>query len=88
MLPLLLLMCWITSTCSCAGRVEYRAVLIPETVQTASGLRSNVVRLAEPVEARVYVWDPSGSWVESANRVTLPEGWLAGPPPPAKEQGP
>lgn len=47
-----------------------RAVLVPE---------SSPVRLRDSVRARVYVLD-GGRWVESENRVQLPEGWYLVPP--------
>jgi len=47
--------------------------------QTATG----PVRLAEPINARIWVKTPSGGWVKSANRVAIPEGFDVLPPPPA-----
>lgn len=37
------------------------------------------VRLAEPVKAKVWARDASGSIVQSRNRVIIPEGWYALP---------
>jgi hypothetical protein len=37
------------------------------------------VRLAEPVKAKVWARDASGSIVKSRNRVVIPEGWYALP---------
>jgi hypothetical protein len=37
-----------------------------------------LVRLGPDVTGRVYYWDGK-EWELSRNRVTLPEGWLAGP---------
>lgn len=53
-------------TSGCATRV----VLVPS---------GEPVRLAEPVKARVWVMDQSGSMIRSKNRVVLPEGWYALP---------
>jgi hypothetical protein len=39
----------------------------------------DVVRLGRGVRGEVYVWR-DGQWVR-AGRVTLPEGWYAGPGP-------
>ena len=38
---------------------------------------SDVVRLGNNVRGNVYVWQ-NGAWVKSG-KVTLPEGWYAGP---------
>lgn len=39
------------------------------------------VQLAEPATVYVYVTDPtSGAKIKSANRVTIPEGYVAFPP--------
>jgi hypothetical protein len=47
--------------------------------------RSDVVRLGKDVRGHVYLWDAkTGTWVLSGNRVTLPEGWFAGPGPENK----
>jgi len=35
--------------------------------------------LAEPVKAKVYAFDSSGTLVPSSNRVLLPAGWYALP---------
>jgi hypothetical protein len=37
------------------------------------------VRLAEPVKAKVWAKDSTGSIVKSRNRVIIPEGWYALP---------
>lgn len=62
-----------------------KVVLVPPIVWV-DGEPTNLVQLAEPVQARVYV-TIDGQRVQSSNRVTIPEGWLAGPPPP-KETSP
>lgn len=41
--------------------------------------QTDVVRLGSNVRGDVYVWD-NGSWSKKG-KVTLPEGWYAGPPP-------
>lgn len=41
--------------------------------------QSDVVRLGGNVRGNVYVWQ-SGAWTKTG-KVTLPEGWYAGPPP-------
>ena len=38
----------------------------------------NLVRIGPNVKGRVYVWD-GDKWELSRNKVSLPEGWLAGP---------
>jgi hypothetical protein len=37
------------------------------------------VQLAEPVRAKVYVFDSKGNLTPSSNKVTLPAGWYALP---------
>jgi hypothetical protein len=54
---------WMWCGSGCASRV---ILVHPST---------DVVVLAQPVKARVYVYDAKGTLVRSANRVTLPEGW-------------
>ncbi len=56
-----------TNGCLTNGK---RVVFIP----TSDAL----VRLGPDVTGRVYYWDGK-EWELSRNRVTLPEGWLAGP---------
>ena len=41
--------------------------------------QSDVVRLGNNVRGNVYVWQ-DGAWTKTG-KVTLPEGWYAGPPP-------
>ena len=41
--------------------------------------QSDVVRLGKNVRGNVYVWQ-HGDWTKTG-KVTLPEGWYAGPPP-------
>ena len=41
--------------------------------------QSDVVRLGSNVRGEIYVWD-NGAWSKKG-KVTLPEGWYAGPPP-------
>lgn len=52
------------------GCAPTRVVLVPP---------GTPVRLAEPVKAKVWAKDASGSIVKSRNRVTIPEGWYALP---------
>ena len=52
------------------GCAPTRVVLVPP---------GTPVRLAEPVKAKVWAKDTSGSIVKSRNRVTIPEGWYALP---------
>ena len=47
-----------------------RVILVPE---------GQPVMLAEPVRARVYVFDANGRLTPSSNKVTLPAGWYALP---------
>ena len=56
-----------TNGCLTSGK---RVVFIP----TSDAL----VRLGPDVTGRVYYWT-GDEWELSKNRVTLPEGWLAGP---------
>jgi hypothetical protein len=51
--------------------------------QTATG----PVRLAEPINARIWVKDSSGVWTRSTNRVAIPEGFDLLPPPPSSQPG-
>lgn len=41
--------------------------------------QNSVVRLGPDVRGHVYVWD-QGAWTRTG-KVTLPEGWYAGPGP-------
>jgi hypothetical protein len=41
--------------------------------------RADVVRLGPDVRGTVYLYQ-GGQWVKTS-KVTLPEGWYAGPPP-------
>ena len=55
-------------------------VLVPTTVDL-DGVPYTILKLAETVEARVYV-NQGGTATRSRNKVLLPEGWLLIPPPP------
>lgn len=55
----------------CASGCATRTVVIDR--------QSDVVRLGPKVRGRVYVWK-DGAWTLSG-KVTLPEGWYAGPGP-------
>ena len=50
----------------CATKV----ILVPE---------GQPIMLAEPVRAKVYVFDSAGKLVPSSNRVVIPAGWYALP---------
>ena len=56
-----------TNGCLTSGK---RVVFIPTS--------DTLVRIGPDVQGRVYYWDGK-EWELSKNRVTLPEGWLAGP---------
>jgi len=81
MWSLLLLVSVIGLGGSCAAIGKTEVVLVPATVDV-DGVPYSVLRLAEPVEARVYV-RKGGQLVRSMNRVALPEGWMIIPAPPA-----
>jgi len=42
--------------------------------------QSDVVRLGRGVHGEIYTQQANGQWVKQG-KVTLPEGWYAGPPP-------
>lgn len=57
----------------CATSCATRTVVIDR--------QSDVVRLGADVRGHVYLYDvKTKTWVKSG-KVTLPEGWFAGPPP-------
>ena len=58
----------------CASGCATRVVVVDS--------QEDVVRLGKNVKGSVYVWR-GGQW-EKARRVTLPEGWYAGPGPKAE----
>ena len=68
MLNLFLILFVIIGTASCTTT---RTVLVPP---------GELIRLGPDIEGRVYNWNGT-EWVLSDNKVTLPEGWVAGPPP-------
>ena len=45
---------------------------------------ADLVRLGPDVRGTVYV-RKGGEWIKSKNKVTLPEGWIAGPLPKETE---
>ena len=49
---------------------QTRVILVPE---------GQPIMLAEPVRAKVYVFDSAGKLVPSSNRVVIPAGWYALP---------
>lgn len=63
-LPCLVL---VSTTLACTPT---RVVLVPP---------GTPVRLAEPVKAKVWAKDSTGTIVKSRNRVIIPEGWYALP---------
>ena len=71
--PRLLLLCLAscvmlgTNGCLTSGK---RVVFIPTS--------DTLVRIGPDVKGRVYYWSGK-EWELTRNRVTLPEGWLAGP---------
>ena len=55
------------------------------TARKAVVLRSDAdwVKLGPDVSGHVYIYDATAKdWRLSPNKITLPEGWVAGPPPP------
>lgn len=68
------------------GTTAPRVVLVPSAIWV-DGLPETAVRTAEPVEAFVYVKE-GDEWIKSSNRVTIPDGWYAVSPPPAKKEKP
>ena len=49
---------------------QTRVILVPD---------GQPIMLAEPVRAKVYVFDSTGKLVPSSNRVVIPAGWYALP---------
>ena len=44
--------------------------------------QSDWVKLGPDVRGHVYVWDEDiHDWSKASRRITLPEGWVAGPEP-------
>ena len=69
---------------SCAAIGKTQVILVPTTTDV-DGVPYSILRLAEPIEARVYV-RKDGKLVRSMNKVRLNQGWMLVPPPPkAKE---
>jgi hypothetical protein len=68
MLNLFLILSVIIGTSSCSTT---RTVLVPP---------GELIRLGPDIQGRVYNWDGE-QWVLSDNKVKIPEGWVAGPPP-------
>jgi len=63
---------------ACSG--SPRVVMIPP-IEWVDGVPSDLVKIGPGMTGRVYVHTADG-WTLSENEVTLPEGWLASPPPP------
>ena len=57
-----------------------RVVMIPP-IEWVDGVPTDLLKIGPGMTGRVYVHTAEG-WVLSDNKVTLPEGWLASPPPP------
>lgn len=78
-LPSLLLFLTILGTLGTSGCLTQgkRVVFIPTN--------DTLVRLGPDVKGHVYYWDGK-EWELSTNKVTLPEGWLAGSAEIPKEE--
>ena len=64
-----------------------RVVMIPPiTYTTVNGeqVPTDLIKLGPDVKGRVYVFTKDG-WLLSDDELVIPEGWLAAPPPPKKE---
>ena len=57
----------------CASACQTRTVILDS--------QADVVRLGPGVRGKVYVWDQNTKAWTLSGKVTLPEGWYAGPPP-------
>lgn len=69
--PLLLALCCTANGCGS------QTILVPA---------GHTVRLAEPVEARIYTSDGHGGYVASENRQTIPQGYYVVPPPSTQSE--
>ena len=69
----LLLGCALVSLLSITSCGTSRVVFVDTT--------KDMVRLADDVRGHVYYFK-NGEWIKSKNKVTLPEGWVAGGVPP------
>lgn len=58
---------------SCATSCATRTVVLDS--------QADVVRIGPGVRGKVYVWDQNTKAWTLTGKVTLPEGWYAGPPP-------
>ena len=61
-----------------------RVVMIPPiTWTTVDGAKvpTDLIKLGPDVRGRVFVFTSDG-WVLSDNKIVIPEGWIASPPPP------
>ena len=54
--------------------------MIPPIIYV-EGVPSDLVKLGPDVRGKVYVFT-EGQWVLSDNECSIPEGWIAAPPPP------
>ena len=69
----LLMVCVLASLLNTTGCGTSRVVFVDTT--------RDMVRLGGDVRGHVYYFK-DGSWIKSKNKVTLPEGWVAGGVPP------
>jgi hypothetical protein len=64
-----------------------RVVMIPPIAWTTidgEQVPTDLIKLGPDVKGRVYVFTKDG-WLLSDGELVIPEGWLASPPPPKKE---
>ena len=54
-----------------------RVVRVPATVDV-NGVPSDLIRIGPDTKGYVFVFTDDG-WVQSDGKVTIPEGWFAGP---------
>lgn len=65
--------------CAAAGMITF-ATACGTTKVVFVDTQADLVRLGPDVRGTVYV-NRGGEWIKSKNKVTLPEGWVAGPLP-------
>ena len=75
-LPLLICIAGGMSGCVTTSETK-RVVFLKESDQ--------LLRLGNDVEGHIYFWNGS-EWERSSAKVKLPEGWLTGPDPDAKDK--
>lgn len=64
-----------------AAGCESTSVILVPTAVDVDGVPYTVLRLADPIQARVFV-ERGGETIRSENWVELPAGWLLIPPHP------